>query len=81
MATFLTALVWGLGVSVGASLGLMVFVLLFALSKPLMDTKAAKAAREVHELSLAALNRRNELTEEQIATLRRIAETMEEANA
>jgi len=51
---FVTALIWGLGVSVGASLGMMVFVVLFAGFKWLTETEAAKLMESVvmrnHEL-------------------------------
>jgi hypothetical protein len=76
MLTFLTALIWGLGVSLGASVGCMVFVLLFGFYRE----KDASKSREISERSLAALTTRNDLSEQQIAALERIAATMEEAN-
>lgn len=76
MTTFLTALVWGLGVSLGASVGFMVFVLLFGFYKD----KTGQRAKEINEESVAALKRRNELTGYQVAALERIADTMEETN-
>lgn len=70
---FWTAVVWGLGVSLGASVGMMTFVMLATGLRLLTMTKAAKTVAEINELSLAALNRRNELTEDQNAMLLRIA--------
>lgn len=73
-----TAFTWGLGVTCGGSFGLMVFVVLFAVWKWLAETKIAKAGREIAELSLNALIKRNELTEEQIDMLERIAVACEQ---
>lgn len=74
---FWTAFIWGLGVSVGASIGLMAFVVLFAGWSWLANTKTVKRASEVAELSLKALDRRNELTNEQIQMLERVASAVE----
>lgn len=70
---FWTAFIWGLGVTLGGSIGLMAFVVLFAGWSWLANTKTVKRASEVAELSLKALDRRNDLTEGQIATIERIA--------
>lgn len=70
---FWTAMVWGLGVSVGSSIGTMSFVILFTGWKCLTETKAAKRFNELSELSCAALTKRNELTEKQIGHLATIA--------
>lgn len=75
---FWNAFVWGLGATLGGSIGLMAFVVLFALWKWLTETKAAKRSSEVAELMLAALDRRNELTNEQLVLLGRIAVAMEQ---
>ena len=75
---FWTAVVWGLGVTLGGSIGLMAFVVLFAGWSALMNTKTAKRAAEVAELSVAALTERNQLTREQMHVLGRIADAMEE---
>ena len=74
---FWTAFVWGVGVTLGGSIGLMVFVVLFAGWQWLANTKTAKRASEVAELSLKALDRRNELTHEQIQMLERVASAVE----
>jgi hypothetical protein len=74
---FWTAVIWGLGVSLGASVGMMSFVVMFAVWGWLANTKAAKRASEVAELSLAALDKRNELTIQQIEYLAAIAAAAE----
>lgn len=74
---FWTAFVWGLGAATGGSVGLMAFVVLFAGWSWLANTKTVKRATEVAELSLTALDRRNELTTNQIALLERIASATE----
>lgn len=68
---FWTAFVWGLGVTVGGSLGLMLFVVLFAGWSWLMGTETAKRAAEVAELGLIALQERNNLTKCQLEVLDR----------
>jgi len=70
---FLTALIWGLGVTIGGSMGLMLFIVLYDLWCRLARSKAAKRANELAELANVALTRRNELTEQQIQLLERIA--------
>lgn len=75
MATFFTALVWGLGVSLGAVTPLIAMIL--ALRWFAEGGERDKAT----ERSVTALEARNELSGQQVAALRRIAETMEEANA
>ena len=74
---FWTAFVWGLGASLGASVGLMSFVVLKCLWDMATKTKAAMRLNEINELSIAALTRRNELTEQQIEHLGVIAMAME----
>ena len=70
---FWTAFIWGLGVTIGGSFGLMFFIVLFAGWNWLTNTTAVKRAAEVAELSLAALDKRNELTVRQIEYLAAIA--------
>ena len=79
MTTFFTALLWGLGASLGATVGLLVFAGAFGFF--LRDKEGAELSKQNLTDSLAALLRRNELGEQQVAALRRIAETMEEANS
>lgn len=74
---FWQACVWGLGVSLGASVGLMVFVVAVTLWKMTTESQVVKQMRDVNEASLAALLRRNELSEEQVDCLRRIAAATE----
>ena len=74
---FWTAFVWGLGATFGGSIGLMAFVVMFAGWQWLANTKTAKRASEVAELSLKALDRRNDLTNEQINMLERVASAVE----
>lgn len=71
---FWTAFIWGLGVTVGGSIGLMLFVVLFFCWSCVAHSKTAKRANELAELSQAALVRRNELTEKQIDHLAVIAD-------
>ena len=75
---FWTAFIWGLGATCGGSIGMMAFIMLVSLWKWLTETKAAKRSSEVAELMLAALDRRNELTNEQLVLLGRIAVAMEQ---
>lgn len=71
---FWTAFVWGLGVSCGATVGLLAFVVSFWVLQWASGRAAEiEAAKKVAELSLVALDRRNELTEETIEHLRVIA--------
>ena len=74
---FWTAFIWGLGVTVGGSFGMMCFIVLFAGWNWLTNTKAVKRAAEVAELSLAALDKRNKLTVQQIEYLAAIAAAAE----
>lgn len=74
---FWTAFIWGLGVTLGGSIGLMAFVVMFAGWSWLANTKTVKRASEVAELSLKALDRRNELTTEQIDVLKDIVTVVE----
>lgn len=70
---FWTAFIWGIGVTLGGSMGMMAFVVLFTAWMRVANTKAARRASEVAEFSLQALDRRNQLTVEQIEKLDRIA--------
>ena len=78
---FWTAFVWGLGVSLGASFGLMSFVVLKFTWDATVNSKPIKRANELAELANAALIRRNELTEQQIAKLGEIAEMIDDVGA
>ena len=70
---FWTAFIWGIGVTLGGSIGIMAFVVLFTVWRWVTNAKAARRASEIAELSLQALARRNHLTVEQIEKLDRIA--------
>lgn len=70
---FWTAFIWGIGVTLGGSMGMMAFVVLFTVWRWVTNTKSARRASEVAELSLQALARRNQLTVDQIERLDRIA--------
>ncbi len=73
---FWTAVIWGLGVALGASIGVAACVILLCLWFAIWETDKGKRAREVAELSLKALDERNELTSEQILQLSRIANAL-----
>ncbi len=73
---FWTAFIWGLGSTVGGSVGLMTFVMSYDAWSRVMKTKAARRANELAELANTALMRRNELTEQQIEQLERIADSI-----
>lgn len=74
---FWTAFIWGLGTTLGGSIGLMAFVVLFFCWQSVMHSETAKRANELAELANAALMRRNELTEQQIDRLDSIARSAE----
>jgi hypothetical protein len=78
---FWTAFIWGLGVSFGASFGLMSFVILKWIWDATANAKPVRRAGELAELANAALVRRNQLTEQQIAKLGEIAEIIDEVGA
>lgn len=69
------AFVWGVGVSCGAAFGLLLFIVLFWGLEWLTGRGVAAAAEVagVHQESLEALLRRNELTEEMVTHLATIA--------
>lgn len=75
---FWTAMVWGLGVTLGGSMGLMAFIILYDLWVKVGRSKAMKRANELAELANTALMKRNELTEEQLVLLERMAVVMEQ---
>jgi len=75
---FWTAVVWGLGVTLGGSIGLMAFIILYDLWVKVARPKAMKRANELAELANTALIKRNELTEEQLVLLERMAVVMEQ---
>jgi len=74
---FWTAFIWGLGTTVGGSIGLMLFIVLYALFKRITKSETDKAIESFHERSHAALEERNKLTTETIMHLRTIAEATE----
>jgi hypothetical protein len=74
---FWTALVWGFGVSLGASVGMMCFVLMFAAFKRVTESKTAQEILSFHERSHEALQERNQLTEKQIEHIAAIRWAME----
>jgi hypothetical protein len=74
MATFLTAMAWGAGASIGALVGLCGFIVFIGVYRE----KDLKASREANEKSVAALLHRNELSGHQIQALRSIASSMEQ---
>ncbi len=63
---FWTAFVWGIGATAGGSIGLMVFVILFAAWSRVAKTPAAVRANELAELTYAVMVQRKELTETQL---------------
>lgn len=71
---FWTAFVWGLGVSLGGSIGLLAFVLMFAAFKAASETETMKKIDRHSQLVLAALVKRNDLTEETNAQLESLVE-------
>lgn len=75
---FWTAFVWGLGVSVGASIGMFSFIVLYAIWNWFMNSKVIKQAADIGQLTLNALNERNNLTKDQVKTLERIAACYED---
>ncbi len=78
MATFWTACIWGLGVSCGATGGLLVFFVVKDLLDRCLRSKVMLAAREVNEEMLKLLAIRNGLTAESVTAIERIAKTLEE---
>ena len=74
---FWTAVIWGLGVSCGASIGTMGFVVVMAVWNWLTKTEIAKRANEINELSIAALSKRNDISEEANVLMGRMAAVME----
>lgn len=79
METFITALTWGLGVSLGAAVGLLVFTIAkLGLDWVLGRTAAIeKVIKNFNEDSLEALVERNELTVQSNKAFRRIGEALE----
>ena len=80
MTSFYGAFVIGLGVSLGAAVGLLVF----AVAKTVMDAvcgrqSTAESITQTNALSLESLALRNELTVETIHSLDRIGDVLEHA--
>lgn len=74
---FWTAFIWGLGTTLGGSIGLMSFIALKCIWDMTVNSKPMKRANELAELANAALVRRNELTEKQIEKLNDIAHVID----
>ncbi len=82
MTTFFTALTWGLGVSLGGAVGLLVFMIAkIGLDWVLGRAEAVERVIDFHHKSLGALERRNNLTVEITEALRRIAEAAEKKDS
>lgn len=74
---FWTAIVWGIGVSTGASVGMMCFVLMFSVFTRITKSEHAKNIEKFHERSHAALVKRNMLSREMIDHMSVIASAAE----
>ena len=77
MNTFCLAVLWGLGVSLGASVGVFAFVMLKAAFDWMCGRDVYKSIAQANEDSLQALQRRNELTVEIISSLDHISEAID----
>ena len=78
MATIATAFLWGLGVSCGAAIGLLVFLLMKSGLEWSMGIRETNLTIErTNRASLAALLERNKHTEETNELLDRIADSLE----
>lgn len=73
---FWTAFVWGIGATAGGSVGLMLFVVLFAAWSYLMRTPAAVRSMELAELTYAVAVERKELSERQLTAVTGLAASM-----
>jgi hypothetical protein len=73
---FWTAFIWGLGATLGGSIGLMSFVAMKCIWDIVVNTKTAQRANDLAGLANAALIRRNELTEKQIGQLSAISASL-----
>ena len=73
---FWTAFIWGLGTTLGGSIGFMSFIALKCIWDMTVNSKPLKRANELAELANAALVRRNELTEKQVGQLSAIGANM-----
>jgi len=74
---FWTAVIWGLGVAIGASIGVMPLVLLFAALTVIGETEAAKSTSGHSESVLAALDRKNELSKRQVEHICEIVKALD----
>ena len=70
-------MVWGLGVSCGASIGMMGLVVMMELFNRFTKTEIVKRANEINELSIAALSERNDIGVASNVLLERVAAAME----
>ena len=75
---FWTAVVWGLGVSCGAAIGMMAFVIMLTIWHWLSKTKLAKRIDELNEINTELLKQRNVIGEDQSEVLTRMMMAMEE---
>jgi len=77
---FWTAMTWGLGASLGGAVGLIVFFLMFwSLEIVLGRAKTKASIYDTNERSLEALLRRNDLSQEQLAEMRRLVQLISDA--
>lgn len=70
---FWTAFIWGLGITTGASFGIIIFLIAYAGINWFTNTQPVKDAASIAELTLTALKERNELTKDQLKLLERVA--------
>lgn len=66
---FWTAIVWGLGVSIGGSVGLMSFFVMYHFFKVWVNDESLKSLRNFQKQQMEALEKRNELTVQSIEQL------------
>jgi hypothetical protein len=69
-----TAFIWGVGVSCGTAVGMILFVILWTLLNRIAGPTKDSS---LNEKSLIELTKRNELTEKQIMEIARIAIALE----
>ena len=74
---FWTAVLYGLGGSIGASVGFMLFVVLFSTFKAFAFSKSTKTLMDYHESNNKALIERNEISEEQVREINKVAAILE----
>ena len=74
---FWTAVIWGLGVSLGTSVGMMAFVVIFAAFKHITESEKLNKIEDFHERSHQALVDRNDLSKVMIRHMAAIAAAAE----